>query len=75
MKAQWNVPDNRPLADFAPTIILKAQGFGGVSVEATLLSLYLVVGCRGSVPSVHAAVRAILSGRRWGAGPVGVPSR
>ena len=23
MKAQWQVPDNRPLADFAPTIILK----------------------------------------------------
>ena len=27
MKAQWNVPDNRPLADFAPTIILKAKDF------------------------------------------------
>ena len=25
MKAQWKVPDNRPLADFAPTIILKAK--------------------------------------------------
>ncbi len=24
MKAHWNVPDNRPLADFAPTIVLKA---------------------------------------------------
>lgn len=24
MKAQWNVPEARPLADFAPTIILKA---------------------------------------------------
>jgi DNA-damage-inducible protein D len=24
MKAQWNVPDTRPLADFAPTIILDA---------------------------------------------------
>jgi hypothetical protein len=31
MKSQWKVPDNRPLADFAPTIILKAKGhpFGG----------------------------------------------
>lgn len=27
MKSQWNVPDNRPLADFAPTIILKAKDF------------------------------------------------
>jgi DNA-damage-inducible protein D len=27
MKAQWNVPDNKPLADFAPTIILKAKDF------------------------------------------------
>lgn len=27
MKVRWNVPDNRPLADFAPTIILKAKDF------------------------------------------------
>lgn len=27
MKANWLVPDNRPLADFAPTIILKAKDF------------------------------------------------
>ncbi len=27
MKTQWLVPDNRPLADFAPTIILKAKDF------------------------------------------------
>ena len=27
MKKQWQVPDNRPLADFAPTIILKAKDF------------------------------------------------
>lgn len=27
MKAQWKVPDTRPLADFAPTIILKAKDF------------------------------------------------
>ena len=27
MKATWNVPENRPLADFAPTIILKAKDF------------------------------------------------
>ena len=27
MKAQWKVPDSRPLADFAPTIILKTKDF------------------------------------------------
>ncbi len=27
MKATWKVPDARPLADFAPTIILKAKDF------------------------------------------------
>jgi DNA-damage-inducible protein D len=27
MKEQWRVPDSRPLADFAPTIILRAKDF------------------------------------------------
>lgn len=27
MKAQWSIPENRPLADFAPTIVLKAKDF------------------------------------------------
>jgi DNA-damage-inducible protein D len=27
MKISWGVPDNRPLADFAPTLILKAKDF------------------------------------------------
>lgn len=27
MKAQWKVPGNRPLADYAPTLILKAKDF------------------------------------------------
>lgn len=27
MKSTWNIPDGRPLADFAPTIILKAKDF------------------------------------------------
>lgn len=27
MKTQWGVPESRPLADFAPTIILKAKDF------------------------------------------------
>lgn len=34
MKAQWKVPNNRPLADFAPTIILKAKDF------ATEITIY-----------------------------------
>ena len=34
MKAQWRVPDSRPLADFAPTIILKAKDF------ATEITIY-----------------------------------
>jgi len=35
MKAQWKVPDSRPLADFAPTIILKAKDF---ATEITLFN-------------------------------------
>lgn len=27
MKVRWSVPDSRPLADFAPTIVLKAKDF------------------------------------------------
>ena len=27
MKVQWRIPENRPLGDFAPTIILKAKDF------------------------------------------------
>lgn len=27
MKAQWQVPDNRPPVDFASTIVLKARDF------------------------------------------------
>ena len=33
MKSQWKIPDSRPLADFAPTIILKAKDF---ATEITL---------------------------------------
>ena len=33
MKAQWKVPDSRPLADFAPTILLKAKDFAtGITI-------------------------------------------
>ena len=35
MKAQWKVPNSRPLADFAPTIILKAKDF---AAEITLFN-------------------------------------
>ena len=35
MKAQWKVPNSRPLADFAPTIILKAKDF---ATEITLFN-------------------------------------
>ena len=38
MKAQWKVPDNRPLADFAPTIILKAKDF---AAEITIFNARL----------------------------------
>ena len=31
MKAQWRVPDSRPLADFAPTIILKAKELAAIA--------------------------------------------
>jgi DNA-damage-inducible protein D len=34
MKAHWKVPENRPLADYAPTIILKAKDF------ATEITIY-----------------------------------
>lgn len=36
MKVQWKVPEGRPLADFAPTIILKAKDFATEITRATL---------------------------------------
>ncbi|CAM5193770.1 hypothetical protein OURE66S_03478 [Oligella ureolytica] len=34
MKARWQVPESRPLADFAPTIILKAKDFAtGITIH------------------------------------------
>lgn len=38
MKSQWKVPDSRPLADFAPTIILKAKDF---AAEITIFNTRL----------------------------------
>ena len=37
MKAQWSVPENRPLADFAPTILLKAKDF---AAEITIFNAH-----------------------------------
>lgn len=37
MKAQWKVPDSRPLADFAPTILLKAKDF---ATEITIFNAH-----------------------------------
>jgi DNA-damage-inducible protein D len=53
MKSQWKVPDNRPLADFAPTIILKAKDFAteitifnarehNLSSESTISSEHII---------------------------------
>jgi len=47
MKAQWKVPDNRPLADFAPTIILKAKDF---ATEITIFN------ARENVMSTESAI-------------------
>lgn len=35
MKSQWRIPESRPLADFAPTIILKAKDF---AMEITIFN-------------------------------------
>ena len=65
MKAQWRVPDNRPLADFAPTIILKAKDF---AAEITIHNAR--VNNMRSEPQIsqehvtnNAAVRQTLLGR------------
>ena len=51
MKAQWKVPDNRPLADFAPTIILKAKDF---AAEITIFNANQhQMGSEGAVSREH----------------------
>jgi DNA-damage-inducible protein D len=51
MKAQWKVPDNRPLADFAPTIILKAKDF---ATEITIFnSRQNQLGSERAISSEH----------------------
>lgn len=65
MKAQWNVPDSRPLADFAPTIILKAKDF---ATEITIFNTQQKrLGTEKAISSEHVtnneAVRSTLLGR------------
>jgi DNA-damage-inducible protein D len=53
MKAQWKVPDSRPLADFAPTIILKAKDF---AAEITIFNAREhSLGCEAAISSEHVA--------------------
>lgn len=51
MKSQWKVPDNRPLADFAPTIILKAKDF---ATEITIFNARQhLMKTEGSISNEH----------------------
>ena len=51
MKSHWKVPDIRPLADFAPTIILKAKDF---AAEITLFNArQRQMVSAGSISSEH----------------------
>ena len=65
MKAQWKVPDSRPLADFAPTIILKAKDF---ATEITIFNARARrLGSEHAISHEHVtnneAVRKTLLGR------------
>lgn len=51
MKTHWKVPDNRPLADFAPTIILKAKDF---AAEITIFNARQhQMGTEGEISAEH----------------------
>jgi DNA-damage-inducible protein D len=51
MKAHWKVPDSRPLADFAPTIILKAKDF---AAEITIFNARQhQMGSEGAISREH----------------------
>ncbi len=51
MKAHWKVPDSRPLADFAPTIILKAKDF---ATEITIFNARQhQMGTESAISSEH----------------------
>ena len=65
MKAYWKVPDGRPLADFAPTIVLKAKDFAS---EITIFNtrehkLDSAAGISREHISNNEAVRKTLLGR------------
>ena len=65
MKSTWNVPDNRPLADFAPTIILNAKDF---ATEITIFNTRAhQLGSEQAISSEHItnneAVRSTLLSR------------
>ena len=51
MKAQWKVSDSRPLADFAPTILLKAKDF---ATEITIFNARAhAMRTEGAISSEH----------------------
>ena len=51
MKAHWKVPDNRPLSNFAPTIILKAKDF---AAEITIFyARQHQMGSEGTISREH----------------------
>lgn len=65
MKQQWDVPDKKPLADFAPTIILKAKDF---ATEITIHNARThVMGTESQISQEHVtnnqAVRETLISR------------
>lgn len=65
MKQQWDVPDKKPLADFAPTIILKAKDF---ATEITIHNARThVMGTESQISQEHVtnnqAVRQTLISR------------
>lgn len=62
MKAHWKVPDNRPLADFAPTIILKAKDFAAEITIFNARQNMLTTGLRISTEHItnNQAVRNTL---------------
>lgn len=62
MKAHWKVPDNRPLADFAPTIILKAKDFAAEITIFNARQNMLTTGLRISTEHItnNQAVRKTL---------------
>lgn len=68
INAQWNVPDTRPLADFAPTIVLKAKDF---ATEITIFNARQhCMGTESARSSEHIpnnkAVRDTLLGQAFG---------